>query len=59
MSNDKPPLGVCPLDIHRDQRIIDLSRAIMEYTAYGAGTSLIIWGEELLKLLKEKDDHQR
>lgn len=51
---EKPPLGIVPLPIYRDERIIDLSRAIMEYTRHGYNADLILWGKELLKLLEEK-----
>ena len=52
---DKPPIGVKPLSIHRDQRIIELSRAIMQYTEFNSDSDGIwFWGEELIKLLKEK-----
>jgi hypothetical protein len=50
----KPPLGVKPLPIFRDERILELSRAIHEYTEYGAGPNLVHWGKELLKHLVEK-----
>lgn len=32
---EKPPLGVMPLHIYERQRIVDLSRAIYEYSCFG------------------------
>lgn len=55
-TKSKPPLGVVPISIHRDKRIIELSRAIMEYTEYGNGPNLAHWGRELHQLLEEKYD---
>lgn len=54
----KPPLGVTPLAIHRDKRIIELSRAIMEYTECGTRDSLLDWGLELYETLQNKHKDQ-
>ena len=55
----KPPLGVMPLRIHRDHRIVELSRAIMEYVEYGVGPNLVFWGKELLGLLEDRNEGVR
>lgn len=54
MSHIKPPLGVCPKNIHRYHRMFDLSRAIHEYIAIDRQEPTIEWIKELLELLEPK-----
>lgn len=51
---EKPPLGVIPLHIYERQRIVDLSRAIYEYSCFGYENPdnenwdmLLKWADEL------------
>jgi hypothetical protein len=53
----KPPLGVMPQRIWKEQRIMDLSRAIHEYAGLsnlaGDPGLLVKWSAELLQLTSE------
>lgn len=55
----KPPLGVMPQRIWKEQRIAELARAITEYTsapdAPFASTPTVPWAAELLQLVSELD----
>ena len=58
MVKEKPPIGVMPENIHRSQRMEDLSRAIDRYVSggfYGKDYNawIIKWCDELCRLLEE------
>jgi hypothetical protein len=53
---EKPPLGVCPLEIFEHMRIKDLARAIMER---GAVDELMFkWATELLSRIGASIDRK-
>ena len=53
MQIDKPPIGVMPKDIWEYKRIVELTRAIREYTEFGDLETAAEWVNELKNMLED------
>lgn len=61
-SENKPPLGIMPLWLHREQRLEEINKAIDRYNAVGSDIPLkwLVERDELKDLIKQREhDNQR